>query len=463
MEREQWQKLAVGAGLAAIAFAIVSGRLPRWLRVVLVSAGLVSMCGAGIFAYRYAVKPTVLTIAVGSIDGDAARIMSVIAGRMASTGSLVRLKVVDKGTALDAAHAFSAGETDLAIARGDAGDLSRGRAVVVMMYVVVLIIVPPGSSIEGMDGLKGKTVGVIAADLNRQVVTSITRAYELDRAKVTFKEVGLKDSAQALQSKQVNALLVVTPISEKYLGMLREVFPRSAKLKLGLVPIESAGAIASSMKAFESYDLPKGTVFGSPPVPDDDLTTLRIPFYLVASKKLSDSVVTALTKGIMEARRDLLTDYPALAQISAASTDKDAFIPIHPGAETYFEGEQQTVVEKYGDQFFYVSMALGTLASVLAAVWKFMMKGEEPPEVRPLTRLYALTELIGEAGAEPGLAVIERQIDEILKKELERYSSGEANVAEASALGLATHRLERLIGQRRAILEDRPVPVEGST
>jgi hypothetical protein len=46
----------------------------------------------------------------------------------------------------------------------------------------------------------------------------------------------------------------------------------------------------------------------------------------------------------------------------------------------------------------------------------------------------------------------ERQIDEILKGELEKYAHGSVEPTEAAALGLATQRLEHLIAQRRATL-----------
>ena len=95
------------------------------------------------------------------------------------------------------------------------------------------------------------------------------------------------------------------PISEKYLGVLRDVFPRSQKMKPGLVPIDLAGAIAAAARAYESYDLPKGTIRGSPAIPDEDTTTLRVPFYLVANKKLGDTIVASLAKARMEMRRDL--------------------------------------------------------------------------------------------------------------------------------------------------------------
>jgi len=46
----------------------------------------------------------------------------------------------------------------------------------------------------------------------------------------------------------------------------------------------------------------------------------------------------------------------------------------------------------------------------------------------------------------------EERIDQILKGELEKYTTGTAEPAETAALGLATHRLEHLIAQRRAVL-----------
>jgi len=288
---------------------------------------------------------------------------------------------------------------------------------------------------------------------NRRIVEAITKEFDLGRAKTTFTNLELKDVQPALRSKQVNALLVVIPISEKYLAMLREFFPDSAKQKLSLIPIEPAAAIAAVTKPFESYELPKGTIRGSPPIPDDDLKTLRVPFYLVAQKKLDDGTVTALAKAFMETRRDLLSEYPLLAQISAPSTDKDDYIPVHPGAAAYFSGDEKTFFDKYGDQLFYGSMLLGTLASVFAAIWKFVAKDASEPDRSPLSRLYALTDKIQEAESEAELIEVEQSIDDIVRVELEQCARGSVETNDAGTLGLAAHRLEYAIGRRRAVFE----------
>jgi TRAP-type uncharacterized transport system substrate-binding protein len=366
------------------------------------------------------------------------------------------LIVIDKGTVSEATKAFSSGEVDLAVVRPDVGDLSAAENVVVITRGVVLIVTPPGSSITEIDDLHGKTVGVVGGETNQKVVEALMTEYGLDGAKTRFKDVAVPDIAPAFKSKQISALLVVIPLAQKYLTTLRNTFARTGKSKPGQVPIESAGAIAAVTKYYQSYDLPKGTLQGSPPIPDDDMKTLRVPLYLIANKKLSNDVVGSLAKGIMAARRDLIGD-PLIAQISEPNTDKsdddnDTYIPMHPGATAYFGGDEKSFFDKYGDQIFYGSMLLGTLASLFAAAWKFMTKNEEKPENRPLMRLYALTDQIRKSNGEADLADAEERIDQILKGELEKYTTGDVEPAETAALGLATHRLEHLIAQRRALI-----------
>src|SRR6185436_12612069 len=126
---------------------------------------------------------------------------------------------------------------------------------------------------------------------------------------------------QAVQAKQVQALLLVVPISESYISKIRDTL-RATKGKVALVPIESAGAIANVQRAYESYELPKGTIRGSPALPAEDLTTLRMPVYLVAGKKVSDDAAGALVKAVFEASSQLSKDHPLLAHIAVPAKDK---------------------------------------------------------------------------------------------------------------------------------------------
>jgi TRAP transporter TAXI family solute receptor len=440
---------------------MASPNLPIWLRLVLLVGAIGLASGASLLAYRYYTHPVTLSVAVGSIDGEAAKAMSAIASRLASDSAPVRLKVVDSGTALEAAKAFSAGKADLAVVRGDVGDLSQAKAVVVVSHVVVLIIVPPGSTIDSIDKLKGRRVGVISGEANAKIVDVLSREFGLDRAKV-FKDIELPDARRAIQSKEVSALLVVIPLAGKYLSLVRDFFQQGSKALPILLPIDSAGAIAQAERAYESFDVPKGTLRGSPPVPDDDLTTLRTSLYLVANKKLSTDLIASLTLAIMKARRELLAEEPIFAQITAPSTDQDAWLPLHPGAAAVYNSTQQSFMDEYGNWIYLTPMALGGAATILAAAWKFLGLGQPATGQGPLDSLYALGRRIRKAGTEAELSSIEEEIDDILNAQRTKSARGDESAVDDATLNVAAHRLEGLIHDRRAMFARKPAIVSAA-
>ena len=427
-------------------------RLPTWLRVVVIAAMFFFAAAAGWLAYSWYVHPVTLTIAVGSLDGEAQKIVSALASRLTETKAPARLKLVETANAVESANAFSAGKTDLAVVRGDVGDLSHAQAVVVLAQAVALLVAPPGSPITDMAGLKRTTVGIVGAETNQKIVGVLTRTYDLGRANITFKPLAPGDVRRALETKEVRAVLLVLPLTEKYLSLVRGLFSQNAKTAPVLIPIDAAGAIAEKEPAYESFDIPKGTLRGSPPVPDDDVTTLKVSFYLVAQKKLDNDLVAGLAQSLMNARRDLVGELPILTQMKAPDTDAGAYLPLHPGAAEFYNGTQVGFLDKWSNAIFLAPMALGALASILAAAWKFLRTGEVMPKEAALDSLYALGQKIRHAETEVALTEIEIQIDAVLRAQRARAESDEENALDAATLNVAAHRLENLIHDRRAIL-----------
>jgi hypothetical protein len=309
-----------------------------------------------------------------------------------------------------------------------------------------------------MAGLKRVTVGVVGGEANKRLVKLLTDEYDLARAGVTFRNLAPADVRRALDAKEVRAILIVMPLAEKYLALLRGVFPQSAKSGPVLIPIESAGAIAERERAYESFDVPKGTLRGSPPNPSDDVTTLRTSFYLVAQKKLGNDLVTDLTESLMNARRDLLAEYPLIGQITTPDTDASAYIPLHPGAAAFYNGTQESFLDKWGNIIFLAPMILGGLASVLAAAWKFLRAGAPLTQEEALDALYALGGRIRLSSSTMELDEIEREIDRVLLAQRLKEASGDEETRDVVALNVAAHRLENLIHDRRLALAAQQEP-----
>jgi TRAP-type uncharacterized transport system substrate-binding protein len=436
-------------------------KLPNWLRITLVAGIAVLVAGASLFAWRWYSRPTTLTIAVGSLDGEASRLVSALASKLAQQRAPVRLNMVETASAADAANAFSSGKVDLAVVRGDVGDLSRAQAVAVVAHMVVLLVAPPGSSITDIAGLKRVTVGVVGGDINNRLVKVLTDEYDLTRSGIIFRSFGPADVRRAIESKEARAILIVMPLAEKYLALLRGLFPQSGKSGPVLIPIDSAAAIAERERAYESFDVPKGTLRGSPPDPADDVTTLRTSFYLVAQKKLGSDLVTDLTESVMNARRDLLTELPILAQVTAPDTDATAYLPVHPGAAAFYNGTQVSFLDKWGNIIFLAPMIAGALASVLAAAWKFLRAGVPLTHEEALDTIYALGRRIRISNSGAELDEIEREIDRVLQTQRLKRAEGEEEARDVIALNVAAHRLENLVHDRRLVLASQQAVAPG--
>lgn len=416
-------------------------------------AATAAIISSGWLSYTYFAKPVVLTVAVGSIDGEALSLISAVAARLTTSNAHVRLKVVDTNTSAKASELLAAHKADLAVVRGDTDGLEDARSVLLLTHGVVLLMAPSAASGDSLGDLRNTTIGVIGGVINRPTVDALKQVYPFDRAKVIFQDVAIADGATALSSGRVHALLAVAPLTGKYLGKVRQFFQQE-HLKGSapkLIEIEAAGAVANVAQYYESYDIPKGTLRGAPPVPSDDLTSLRVSYFLVANKSVNNGTITDLTQSLVDVRRDLLSQYPILAQAAAPSTDADALIPIHPGAATYYNGNQQSFLDKYDDKLYYGSLLLGSLISIIVAAWRFAGSGNTPQSM--LEPLYEFGNEIKGAKSEAQLEEIEKRIDDILKSELARNANGDgADSPAMAALSLTAHRLQYLMIHRRTML-----------
>src|SRR3954469_12330489 len=180
-----------------------SAPLPFWARVTLVAGLIGAALGASVVAYRYYSKPVTLSLAVGSFDGEATKVATIMAGRLDAAKSAVRINIVPTDNVLDSAKLFAADKTDLAIVRADVGDLSQARSVVQVNKSVVMILALPGASLTSIEKLKNHTVGVVGGEINRKIVDALKKEYDLGD-KVTFRNLVPADTPRAIKAKEAS-------------------------------------------------------------------------------------------------------------------------------------------------------------------------------------------------------------------------------------------------------------------
>jgi len=184
----------------------------------------------------------------------------------------------------------------------------------------------------------------------------------------------------------------------------------------------------------------------------EDIDTLSFDYYLVAAESLSQKTVARLARLVLEARRGLLTEIPSATLIEAASTEKDALVPAHPGAAAYFDSDEKTLLEEYGDWLYYGSVLFGILMSAFLALVRFLRPPKQVPTTALIARLHDLRGRVREATTDNQLRDIEGEIDGIQSAVLSKVGNKELEIAEATALSLAVNGLEQVIAQRRRVL-----------
>ena len=162
-----------------------------------------------------------------------------------------------------------------------------------------------------------------------------------------------------------------------------------------------AEAIAKSAPEYESEDIPKGTFRSSPANPDDDVTTLFFSHLLVAKSSLKEETVAALTRLLFDARVPLQAEFPSAKLIEAASTDKDAAVPVHPGAAAYYDGSENLHGALWG-RVFYGPMLLSLIGTAALGAYRYLSRddsfelADRPRKLRKITSDAARAQSVGE-------------------------------------------------------------------
>lgn len=425
--------------------------IPFWMRLTIVISVVCITIGGVLTAYRLYMRPTVLTLAVGSLDGESNKIAALLAAHIAASNtSSVHIKVVSENDILGAANDFREGRADLAVVRADTENLPTARTVALVARAVAVVVTPAGSNATRFRELAGKTIGVIGADVNGVLVKALMTGYDTPRLGIAFKNIPMNEARQAIATNEVAALLMVLPIARKYIAYIDRIFQNDSGVAPNILAIDGAEAIANTERAFNTFIVPQGSLQGSPPIPPDNRITLATNVYLVARESLDPDLVANLTREIMIAKRDLAVEQPALAQIVAPELDSATYIPVHPGAAEYYNNTQRDWLDKYANWIFLLPIVFGIGATTFAATWKFLEFENNRFQETLTTANYHLPRKIRSASSETELQRIEEEIDALLHAHLTDARRGKDSDSNILILHAAAQRLDNLIYHQRS-------------
>ena len=296
-------------------------------------------------------RPVTLRIAVGPANSDDLKVVQALTQAFNNQPhGHVRLRPMQTDGAAASAQALADGKADLAIIRGDLDVPKNAQAVATLRKNVAVLWVPPASKAKGKKAgpkitkiaqLAGRRIGVVGrTQANVNLLKVILQQYGVDPGKVEIVQFPATEAADAIRNQKADAYLAAGPVNSKITADAIAASTRDGGTPTFLA-IDSAEAIAQNHPAYEASEIPAGAFGGSPDKPEEEVKTISFSHHIVARKGLSESTIAAFTRQLFAIRQTLMTEFPLAAKIETPDTDKDAAIPVHPGAAAFVDGEEK--------------------------------------------------------------------------------------------------------------------------
>jgi len=428
-------------------------------------AGVLAIVGALTGGYYFAMRPVPLKIAVGPPNSDDVRVVQTLTQAFSQNHSYVRLRPVQTEGATESASALADGRVDLAIIRGDLEVPKNAQAVATLRKNVAVLWVPPpgkgkgkksGAKITKIAQLSGRKVGVVGrTPANINLLKVILQQYGVDPSKVEIVQFPVNEAAEAIRNQKADVYLAAGPVNSKITAEAIAVSTKDGGTPTFLA-IDSAEAIAQNHAAYEAAEIPAGAFGGSPDRPDDEVKTISFNHHIVARKGVSESVIAAFTRQLFAARQQLLTDFPLAAKIETPDTDKDAAIPVHPGAAAFVDGEEKTFLDRYSDYIWWGLMALSAMGSVGAWFAGYLKKDERNNNSSLRERLLDMIATARRSESPEELDQMQAEADDILRDTLHCYEHGTIEEGALTAFSIALEQFHNAVADRKALLFSLP-------
>jgi TRAP transporter TAXI family solute receptor len=337
---------------------------------------------------RFAGAPQVLKVAVGPADGDNAKLIGAIARHLERDGGRIRFVVLPVDDLEQSTKALEQGRADLAVIRSDIAIPQNGATVVILHNDIAALAAPAGSTITKVTDLFKKRVGLFPATIaNSALLDAILAEYEIAPETVQHLMLSGDDLAAIVSQKGVDAILSVGPLRGRSIEIATAALASRNRAPV-LIPVDAAEGMAARGPEYQKADIPAGFFRGSPPQPKEDVATISIAVRLEARQNLSEEIVTGLTKRLFAMRRSLQSEVPIAAAMEKPDTEKGSAEAVHPGAAAYYDNNEKSFMDQYGDWLYISAMAFSGLGSVIAAMFGLTRAGARKAALALVDRAY---------------------------------------------------------------------------
>jgi TRAP transporter TAXI family solute receptor len=279
--------------------------------------------------------PVPLVMGAGSPEGQGFQTALAIAEVVQRHHPRIEIIVVETQGSQENADLLGLGRLDLALIQADIRTTPHARLIAPLFSDAFQLLGGAGSGITSPGDLVGKVVAIPPEGSGGNTsFWEVATHYGLSESDLTALPMSSDAAIWALGGGAVDAAFFSRPPGSHVI--------RDAVLLSGatLVPIEQASAIRLGKPDIVAGVVPRGSYRGAPAMPPVDLPTATVPALLAGDERLDPAVVRSITGVLFERRRELMDLAPLAGFISAPDRVVGTYMPIHEGAQRYYDREQ---------------------------------------------------------------------------------------------------------------------------
>ena len=302
--------------------------------------------------------------------------------------------------------------------------------------------------------LAGKRIGIVTGnEATTELLDVVLNHYGVPLDKVQVSQIDPANLADAVRKNTVDVIFVAgSAIGQAISDAVK------AATQNGVAPtfieIDQADGIAKRNIAFDSIEIDAGTFGGVPPTPDDKLTSLSFPEYLVARKSFNHAAIADLAKVIYTSRLAIAAQLNGDVKIEAPSTDKDADALVHQGALDYLNDDQKTFFDRYGDDIFYGMLIFPVFGSAIAGVASYLRSDSRTRRLRLLQKVLDLVRKVHAAQTLEAIEHLQVEADNLVIAIIHLSEHEEFDESVRMSFSFALDQLRFAIAARRTAILD---------
>lgn len=430
-------------------------RFLAWLRRNRASLFLISLALAGGVVAWFSLTPAHLRLAVPAGDAAEIRILEAYARAFDNQGKDVRLSVVRVANFRATSEALERKEADFALVRPDIAYPENGLTAAILRDEALIIVAPAAKKLDGIEKLVGKRLGMIMRDeADAVMLNTVLDFYGTPAARISIIRLQPGDLETTDLGKRLDALAVLgTPREEATTRLIRAAAAAFGE-DVSVVSFEGLEPLSNRNPALRELSIAPGTFGLKPKLPAEEVKTPALSYRLVAADHLDRITVSRLVQHLFEMRPRVAREHPSVNLMRAPESDSatSAALPNHRGALDYFNREQQSFMDRWGDWLWLSLFAAGGLTSITAWLRGLFIRRRRELSDRVLDRLVCVVSEAREAKTERDLDQLSAELEGLVTHAVRDARLRATGPNTMAAMILAIDAARSAIAERRRAL-----------